>query len=549
MTDKLHRNIAMLVVEDDPGDFGLLRVLIRQAGFIHPGEAEPLTWVKTLAAAVEAAQHTPPDVVLLDLTLPDSSGLDTIRRMRVAIPDAPILILTGNSERSIALAALEAGAQDYLVKGNFDHDALERALRYALVRGKLEQRLLNHQQHLEEMVQQRTAALSIAKEAAEAANRAKSVFLANMSHELRTPMNAIMGMTGLALRRATDPKQKDQLSKVGQASQHLLQVINDILDLSKIEAERLTLEHISFDLGAVLAKLDDMINHKAAEKGIRLCIEQPVQVGRQSLLGDPLRLGQILLNLAGNSLKFTEHGSIHVRTWLTDANTGQVLLRCEVEDTGIGISNEDQKRLFTAFEQADNSTTRKYGGTGLGLAICKRLIQLMGGEIGVDSVPGRGSTFWFTVLLGKAADAFPALAPHRLECETAEARIKACFTGASVLLAEDEPINQEIAKGLLETVGLVVHLAEDGLEAVTLAMINHYALILMDMQMPHMNGVDATKAIRADSQNATTPILAMTANVFEENRQSCLAAGMDDHIAKPIEVDRLFETLLKWLSK
>ncbi len=387
-----------------------------------------------------------------------------------------------------------------------------------------------------------------AARAAEAANHAKSSFLANMSHELRTPMNGIMGLTSLALRHADDPKLRDQLGKITQASRHLLSVINDILDISKIEAQHLTLEQLSFKFGTVLENLMSLIWQRVNDKGLKLYIDLAPEIARQSWLGDPLRLGQILLNLTGNAIKFTEKGAITVRARLVEETEAEVLLRFEVQDTGIGITPEDQRRLFSAFEQADGSMTRKYGGTGLGLVISKRLAQMMGGDVGVTSQPGSGSTFWFTARLNKApADngAVP-LAPTFSE-DTAETRIKSRHAGTRILLAEDEPVNQEVSRGLLEDVGFAVDLATDGVQAVALANSNRYALILMDMQMPVMNGVDATKAIRALPGYAHTPILAMTANAFDEDRQVCIDAGMNDHIGKPVDPDKLFETLVKWL--
>jgi signal transduction histidine kinase/ActR/RegA family two-component response regulator len=389
--------------------------------------------------------------------------------------------------------------------------------------------------------------LAVAKELAEAANRAKSAFLANMSHELRTPMNGIMGMLELARRRMTDPTGIAQLDKAKGAARHLLGLLNDVLDISKIEAERMALDDAPLRLEHVLADVTSLIGHEARRKGLTLHVDLPDHLARLPLTGDPVRLGQILLNLVGNAVKFTERGSVTVRSRMLADDCERVQLRFEIVDTGVGIEPDAQPRLFRAFEQADNSTTRKYGGTGLGLVISKRLVQLMGGDIGVDSSPGGGSKFWFTVRLGRhhAVASSPLAQAGRIK---AEAELRRAHGGKRILVIEDEPIHQEVARCLLEDLGLCIDTANNGREAVVLAQRETYDLILMDMQLPIMNGLDATRAIRAESLNQSIPILAMTANAFSEDRQHCIEAGMNDHLAKPVDPERLYETILKWLT-
>ena len=524
----------------------------QRIGLLGGWHADPIRntvmWTEGVYEITELPLDFRPDLeTALDAYLPDS-------RRRVVENLTQAIRIGDAFSIQVELRGAQSGMHKWCELRGFPHydpegriDYLTGTLQDISERKQAETELRQHRDHLERLVEERTAALSIAKEAAESASRAKSTFLSNMSHELRTPMNGVMGMVDMALRRATDPQQIDWLKKSKSSAQHLLAVINDILDISKIEADRLTLETIRFKFGEVLDNLLSLLGHKAQEKQIKLLVDLDPEVPSMAFLGDPLRLGQILLNLAGNALKFTDHGSITVRARRLDDSPEGVLLRIEVSDTGIGITPEQKQRLFCAFEQADGSMTRKYGGTGLGLAITKRLVQLMGGEIGVESTPGQGSTFWFTVRLGKSTDA--VLPAPTFTGKSADERLLNEYAGTRILLAEDEPINQEVSRGLLEDAGLVVDLAEDGQQAFDLAKQNSYALILMDMQMPHMNGVDATRAIRALPGYAQTPILAMTANAFDEDRQVCIDAGMIDHLGKPVDPDVLYETLLKWLSK
>jgi signal transduction histidine kinase/HPt (histidine-containing phosphotransfer) domain-containing protein/ActR/RegA family two-component response regulator len=437
-----------------------------------------------------------------------------------------------------------------------------------------------HRHHLQELVEARTAELQqvnlellLARDRAEAANRAKSAFLANMGHEIRTPMNAIMGLTHLMQRDAADSVAAERLAKVSSSARHLMQVINDVLDLSTIESGKLELEHQPFSLSVVLRHCLRQVADRAQHKGLALSTQALALP--DALRGDAARLSQALLNLLSNAVKFTEQGGVVLvveQMLLADpgapapvAATGApflhaagadpsptVRLRFTVHDSGIGVDPEQLPALFSAFVQADASPTRRFGGAGLGLALTQRLVAMMGGEVGARSQQGVGSEFWFTarfeVAVGwSATDPVLASPPAAASLQDAVSRLRAGAPAWRVLLAEDNPVNQEVARELLEAAGLQVDAVADGQAALDRLARAPYDLVLMDMQMPRMDGLEATRRIRQGSAQAWVPILAMTANADRADRLACLAAGMDGHVSKPVDPSALYSALLHWL--
>jgi len=408
---------------------------------------------------------------------------------------------------------------------------------------RLARELDRYRFHLEEEVSVRTAELHEARERADAANQAKSTFLANMSHEIRTPISAIVGLTHLLLRDQPPPAQRERLRKVESAAGHLLSIVTDVLDLAKIEAGKLAVDARDFHLSAVLDHVRSMIAETARAKGLTVTVD-PDAVPMW-LRGDPVRLRQALLNLAGNAVKFTEEGSVHLSAELLGDVGRDLRVRFAVTDTGIGIAADGVPKLFEAFEQGDPSITRAYGGSGLGLVITRRLAELMGGEVGVESEPGRGTRFWFTVVVERGRGVMPV----GDEVEVEEPGALRDVLGARVLLAEDNDINREVASELLHGFGLDVATAATGRAAVEAARSEAFDLVLMDVQMPELDGLSATREIRRLPGYDRVPILAMTANVFEEDRRACFAAGMDDFVAKPVDPTTLRAVLVEWIGR
>ncbi|HEX7640684.1 MAG TPA: response regulator [Burkholderiaceae bacterium] len=479
-------------------------------------------------------------LVLLDVVMEaDDSGLRLVREIREELCNRRLRIVlrTGQPgqapERDVVI---QHDINDYKSKTELTRQKLMTCVISALRSFDDIVSLENLSADLERQVAQRTHDLSIAKDAAEKANQAKSEFLAVMSHEIRTPMNGILGMMQLAISEAREPAQREYLETAQYSAEALLTILNDILDFSKLEAGNLDFEAIDFDVQKTVDSVVSLLSSRAQSAGLSLACEFGAGVPR-NLVGDVGRLRQVLLNLVSNALKFTEKGgvSIVVETCAArDGGQGLQGLRFNVIDTGMGIAPEAKDKLFHSFFQADSSISRRFGGTGLGLSICKKIVEMQGGSIGVDSTPGAGSHFWFEL------DFAPAPAPQAPSAPAAPAAMPAGYAGMHILLAEDNEVNQRVAGTLLKKAGHRVTIAGDGRQAAELAARENFDVVLMDMHMPEMDGIEATRAIRALPAPASqVPIVALTAAGASSDIQTCLEAGMNYFLVKPFRMERL----------
>lgn len=537
--------VRVMIVEDERIVAFNLQQRLLKLGYEVPAV------VASGAQALLGVDQTSPDIVLMDINIEgDMDGIQTAERICDSSP-VPVIYLTAHSDETTLARAGYTKPYGYLIKP-FSERELHATIKMALRRWETEMALRAAKEeievsnaNLEMRIKERTQQLLAATHEAEQANSAKSMFLANMSHEIRTPLNAVLGLCYLLQKTDLSDQQQDYVQKADSAAQFLLGILNDILDFSKVEAGKLNLEEVDFSLDELLKTVGTIVSIQAQERGLALEIVENNAAGLD-LRGDTLRLQQVLMNLSSNAIKFTEKGVVTISVCVIEQSNQEVRLLFSVRDTGPGLSREQVEKLFVAFQQADISTTRRFGGSGLGLAICKRLVQLMGGDIGVESILGQGSNFYFELTLPYATIKKSLVAPTQVD------EIREYLRGTRVLLVEDNLLNQEIAREILRLEGIEVDVADNGRIAVEQVRVlggQYYDAVLMDLQMPELDGFAAARQIRTLPDAEQLPILAMSADTLKEDRIRCLEVGMNGFIAKPIRITQLLETLAMWLRK